>query len=205
MIRQRDEAFVLDTRALGEADLIVALLTEQHGKIRAVARAARRSRRRFGGLLEPLTRVRAAWLEQEGRELHRLDELEARRSFAEMQADPLCQAACAVLTDIVSALSHEGQADPEEFRLVGAVLETSFEKRKCRRLLMSLSLCGNDPRRFLSARSNVELAHGLLTEAPFSNPHRPRHEDNPRRLVYKDGANAFLDDRQLGVHVGLGQ
>ncbi len=58
MIRQRDEAFVLDTRELGEADLIVTLFGQEHGKIRAVAPAARKSRRRFGGLLEPLT----AWI-----------------------------------------------------------------------------------------------------------------------------------------------
>ena len=86
MIRQRDEAFVLRTQELGEADLIVTLLTEHHGQVRAVARSARRSRRRFGGVLEPMTRVRAAWTEREGRDLHGLDEIEARRSFAEMQA-----------------------------------------------------------------------------------------------------------------------
>jgi DNA repair protein RecO (recombination protein O) len=123
LIRQRDEGFVLDTSALGEADLIVALFTEHHGKVRAVARAARRSRRRFGGLLEPLTRVRASWTAREGRELHQLDALEGCRSFAEMQADPLRQAACAVLTDVARAFSHEGQADPQQFRLLAAVLE----------------------------------------------------------------------------------
>jgi DNA repair protein RecO (recombination protein O) len=123
VIRRQDEAFVLDTRELGEADLIVSLLTEQHGKVRAVARAARRSRRRFGGLLEPLTRVRASWVEHEGRDLQRLDELECVRSFAAMQAEPLRQAACAVLAEVSAAFSHEGQAEQQEFRLVAAVLD----------------------------------------------------------------------------------
>jgi DNA repair protein RecO (recombination protein O) len=123
LTRERDEAFVLGTRELGEADLIVTLLTERHGKLRAVARAARRSRRRFGGLLEPLTRVRASWSGREGRDLQRLDGLDGVRSFAAMQAEPLRQAACAVLAEVASCFSHEGQADPEEFRLLGAVLE----------------------------------------------------------------------------------
>jgi len=123
LIRRTDEAFVLDTRVLGEADLIVVLLTEQHGGVRAVARSARSSRRRFGGVLEPMTRVHAVWHELDGRELHRLDEVEARRSFAQMQSDPLRQAACAVMSEVCGAFSQEGQADPEEFRLLGAVLE----------------------------------------------------------------------------------
>jgi len=121
--RQRDEAFVLETRELGEADLIVTLFGQHHGKVRAVAPAARKSRRRFGGLLEPLTRVRASWVEREGRQLHRLSELEGVRSFAEMQSDPLRQATCAVLADVAGAFVQEGQSDPQAFRLLGAVLE----------------------------------------------------------------------------------
>ena len=123
LIRQQDEAFVLDTRELGEADLIVTLFGRQHGKVRAVAPSARKSRRRFGGVLEPLTRVRASWVERAGRQLHRLDDVESVRSFAEMQSDPLCQATCAVLADVTGAFAHEEQSDPQAFRLLAAVLE----------------------------------------------------------------------------------
>jgi len=114
---------VLDTRELGEADLIVTLFGQHHGKIRAVAPSARRSRRRFGGLLEPLTRVRASWVERAGRDLQRLAEMEGVRSFADMQSDPLRQATCAVLADVAGVFSHEGQSDPQAFRLLGAVLD----------------------------------------------------------------------------------
>ncbi len=123
LIHQRDVAFVLDTRELGEADLIVTLFGQHHGKVRAVAASARRSRRRFGGLLEPLTRVRASWVERAGRQLHRLAELEGVRSFADMQSDPLRQATCAVFADVAGAFAHEGQSDPQAFRLLGAVLD----------------------------------------------------------------------------------
>jgi DNA repair protein RecO (recombination protein O) len=123
VICRQDEAFVLDSRGLGESDLIVTLWTENHGRVRAVARAGRGSRRRFGGLLEPMTRVSATWSEREGRELHRLDGLEGRHSFAPMQADPLVQAACAVLADLAAVFTREGQADGPGFRLLGAVLE----------------------------------------------------------------------------------
>jgi DNA repair protein RecO (recombination protein O) len=121
--QRRDDAWVLNTHRLGEADLIVALLTEHGGLIRGVARGARKSRRRFGGALEPLTRVRASWVEREGRELHRIEALDVQRSYAKMQSEPERQAACAVLCEIAGATVHEGQSDPNVFRLVGAVLD----------------------------------------------------------------------------------
>jgi DNA repair protein RecO (recombination protein O) len=120
--QKRDEAHVLRTQELGEADLIVTLLTEWHGMVRGVAPHARKSRKRFGGSLEPLTHVQAAWVEKAGRELHRMEALECRRSFAEMQADPLRQAACAVLSEISEAFAREGEADSKAFRLLGAAL-----------------------------------------------------------------------------------
>jgi DNA repair protein RecO (recombination protein O) len=113
---------VLRTQELGEADLIVSLLTERHGKVRGVAPHARKSRRRFGGALEPLTHVRAAWSQKEGRDLHRIESLECVRSFANMQADPLHQAVCAVISELSEAFAREGEEDGRSFRLLGAAL-----------------------------------------------------------------------------------
>ena len=50
----RDEAVVLRTHKLGEADRIVTMLSKQHGKIRAVAKGVRRTASRFGARLEPM-------------------------------------------------------------------------------------------------------------------------------------------------------
>jgi DNA repair protein RecO (recombination protein O) len=49
----RDEAVVLRTHKLGEADRIVTMLSRRHGKIRAVAKGVRRTSSRFGARLEP--------------------------------------------------------------------------------------------------------------------------------------------------------
>lgn len=127
MRRQRDEAFVLGTHQLGEADLIVTLLAARVGRVRGVARGARRSRKRFAGALEPLTRVHASWLEREGRELHRIEDLEPLQSYAAMQAEPACQAACAVICEIAIATAQEGQDESRVFRMLGAVLEAMRE------------------------------------------------------------------------------
>lgn len=53
----RDEAVVLRTHKLGEADRIITLLSRRHGKVRAVARGVRRTSSKFGARLEPFSHV----------------------------------------------------------------------------------------------------------------------------------------------------
>jgi DNA repair protein RecO (recombination protein O) len=53
----RDEAVVLRTQKLGEADRIVTLLTRRHGRVRAVAKGVRRTGSRFGSRVEPFMHV----------------------------------------------------------------------------------------------------------------------------------------------------
>jgi DNA repair protein RecO (recombination protein O) len=48
------EALLLRTVAYGESDAIVTVLTESDGKLTALARGARKSKRRFAGSLEPV-------------------------------------------------------------------------------------------------------------------------------------------------------
>jgi DNA repair protein RecO (recombination protein O) len=52
-----DDAVVLRTRKLAEADRIITLLTRRHGVVRAVAKGVRRTSSRFGSRLEPFTHV----------------------------------------------------------------------------------------------------------------------------------------------------
>ena len=74
------DALILRTYKLGELDRIVVFLTRDRGKKRGVAKNARRSRRRFGGALEPLTHGRVGYSERERRDLVRLDYVEPLRS-----------------------------------------------------------------------------------------------------------------------------
>jgi len=53
----RDEAVVLRTQKLGEADRIVTLLTREHGKVRAVAKGVRKTKSRLGSRVEPFQLV----------------------------------------------------------------------------------------------------------------------------------------------------
>jgi DNA repair protein RecO (recombination protein O) len=65
----RTRALLLRRVAYRDSDLIVSLFTESAGKISALARGARKSRRRFGGTLEPFYTLCVQLDEMETREL----------------------------------------------------------------------------------------------------------------------------------------
>ena len=77
---KESEAIVLRTYPFRESDLLVTLFTRTEGKVRGVARAAKKSRRRFGGALEPLTYIKVAFEDPERQELARLDSCEVLES-----------------------------------------------------------------------------------------------------------------------------
>jgi DNA repair protein RecO (recombination protein O) len=80
MALRESEAIVLRSYPLREADLLVTFFTRAEGKVRGVARSAKKSKRRFGGALEPLTYVRAFYDVRERQELARLDSCEVLES-----------------------------------------------------------------------------------------------------------------------------
>ncbi|MEC7874347.1 MAG: DNA repair protein RecO, partial [Actinomycetota bacterium] len=54
MAHYRDRGVIVRTHKLGEADRILSVITENNGKVRAVAKGVRKTRSRYGGRLEPL-------------------------------------------------------------------------------------------------------------------------------------------------------
>lgn len=55
----RDEAIVLRTHKLGEADRIITLLTAEHGQVRAIAKGVRKTTSKFGARVEPFSVIDA--------------------------------------------------------------------------------------------------------------------------------------------------
>ena len=77
----RDEAVVLRTQKLGEADRIVTLLTRHHGRVRAVAKGVRRTGSRFGARVEPFSHVDLQLYE--GRSLDTVTQAETLEPYGE--------------------------------------------------------------------------------------------------------------------------
>jgi DNA repair protein RecO (recombination protein O) len=77
----RDEAVVLRTQKLGEADRIVTLLTRRHGRVRAVAKGVRRTGSKFGSRVEPFMHVDLQLYE--GRSLDAITQAETVEPYGE--------------------------------------------------------------------------------------------------------------------------
>ncbi len=115
------EAIVLRTWPFHEADLLVSLFTREFGRVKGVARHAMRSRRRFGGALEPMTHVKATWAERPKQELVRLEGFEIVSSPMTRAVDWTRLAALELVAEVLDELP-EGAVEDAVFRLSVAVL-----------------------------------------------------------------------------------
>lgn len=101
-----DEAIVLRTRKLAEADRIITLLTRQHGVVRAVAKGVRRTSSRFGSRLEPFTHVDLQLAE--GRNLDTITQADTKSPFGEaISADYDRYTAASVMLETAERLVAE--------------------------------------------------------------------------------------------------
>src|SRR5580693_7336100 len=123
MIQRVGEAIVLRTWPFHEADLLVSLFTREQGKVKGVARHAMKSRRRFGGALEPMTHVRASYVERPRQELVRLDGLEILSSPMSRPVDYARTAALQLVAEVIEEAMPEGAPEDAVFRLALAVLD----------------------------------------------------------------------------------
>ncbi len=123
MTQRQGEAIVLRVWPFQEADLLVSLFTREQGRLKGVARHALRSRRRFGGALEPMTHVRASYAERPRQELVRLDGFEILSSPLSRPVDYARTAALQLVAEVVEEALPEGAPEDAVFRLVVAVLE----------------------------------------------------------------------------------
>ena len=117
------EAIALRTWPFQEADLVVSLFTREQGRVKGVARHALKSRRRFGGALEPMTHVRASYVERPRQELVRLEGLEILSSPMARPVDYARTAALQMVAEVLEEALPEGAVDDAVFRLTLAVLD----------------------------------------------------------------------------------
>lgn len=122
MALRDSEAIVLRTYPLREADLLVTLFTRIEGKVHGVARSAKKSKRRFGGALEPLTYVRALYDVRERQELVRLDSCEVLESPLALEVNYARAVALGHIAELLDELLPDHEANDAIFRLTLSVL-----------------------------------------------------------------------------------
>ncbi len=116
----RDEAVVLRTHKLGEADRIVTMLSRQHGKIRAVAKGVRRTASKFGSRLEPFMVVDVQLYE--GRSLDIVTQAESIGSYgAEISGNYSAYTAASVMVETADKVTDDSGSLQQYLLLVGAL------------------------------------------------------------------------------------
>jgi DNA repair protein RecO (recombination protein O) len=123
------EAVVLRTWPVHEADLLVSFFTRDYGKMKGVAKAALRSRKRFGGALEPMTVARAWFVEKPKQELVRLDQLEIIRSPLSLPVDAARLMVLSVYAEVLEQALPDHDPQETVFRLILSVLEQTTVER----------------------------------------------------------------------------
>jgi DNA repair protein RecO (recombination protein O) len=117
----RDAGVVLRTYRLGEADRIVVLMTEQHGKVRAVAKGIRRTGSKFGARLELLTHVDLLLWQGRG-DLDIVNQVEVIDTFRTVREDLARVSPGLALLEVTDQMAQERHPDPRLFAmLVGAL------------------------------------------------------------------------------------
>jgi DNA repair protein RecO (recombination protein O) len=104
-----------------EADKIVTLFTLEHGKLKGVARGAKKSVKRFGGALELFARLKLELYLKEG--LSQIFSADITTVFPRIREDLMKIGLASYVCEITDAMLPEGMSNPRLFRLITAYLE----------------------------------------------------------------------------------
>lgn len=206
MAARVSESYVLRTYPFREGDLIVSFFTRDQGKLRGVARRARKPKSSFGSGLERLSLVNLTYSQKETRDLVNLYSGELLQSQFDLISDFDTSVALDYVAEISDHLLPEREPNERFFRLISAVLvhmhtrvpgaiwtAITYFSLWATHLSGFLPSLAEQPERVLSAESR-EIA-GAMRRSPLA--------DLPARTWNKDTAldlRRFLI-RQMEEHV----
>jgi DNA repair protein RecO (recombination protein O) len=116
----RVEAVVLRHSDWGEADRMLVLYTREAGKLRAIAKGARRLRSRKAGHLEPFTRV--ALLLARGRDLWIVTQAQTVEAYLALREDLLRTGYAAYVMELLDRFTYEEAENPSLYNLLHTTL-----------------------------------------------------------------------------------
>jgi DNA repair protein RecO (recombination protein O) len=123
MPARSSESFILQTYPFRESDLIVSFFTRDQGKLRGVARRARRPKSNFGSALERLSHATVSYYQKENRELVSLNSCELVHSQFALASSYESSVALDYLAEVTEQLLPPNETNERHFRLLAAVLD----------------------------------------------------------------------------------
>ena len=136
----RDEAIILRTYKLGEADRIIVMLTRHHGQVRAVAKGVRRTTSRFGARLEPFSMTDVQL--HAGRTLDVVTQAEIIDPFGRVVSADYAMFTCAsTMVETAERLSADDgdlgtEASPQQYLLLAGALAAMSHRRHAPGLIL---------------------------------------------------------------------
>ncbi|NPV52059.1 MAG: DNA repair protein RecO [Firmicutes bacterium] len=112
----KTEGIVLRNRDLGEADRIVTIYTRERGKVRGVAKGARRPRSRFVG--STLVFTYADFLIFKGRGLDNISQVAIIEPFSRLRSDLALMAYASYMAELVDISTEEEEKNDDIFPLL---------------------------------------------------------------------------------------
>jgi DNA repair protein RecO (recombination protein O) len=163
MALYRSDAFVLRTYKLGEADQIVVFLTEDYGKVRAVARHSRSAKRQTASYYQPMTLLHAIFFGRSSQNLHRINSVDVIQPFRTLREDFTLMRCGLYMTEVLDAATRDREPVAELFALLRQGLEQLTETATPETLLrlfelQLLMLIGYTPELFACVRCARDLA-----------------------------------------------
>ncbi len=165
MPRVKDQAFIISKTDFGESDLIITLFSLSRGRVSAIGKGAKRSRRRFPGSLEIFSRVAFSGFIKHPLALTRIDECLLLEPYLGLQESLRCFYSGCYFLEIVNRCSPERQANPELFKLLDEIFaflagggrQSNFNCRIRLFELQMIALMGFKPRLDLCLDCHGEL------------------------------------------------
>jgi DNA repair protein RecO (recombination protein O) len=122
------ETYVLRTYPFRESDLIVSFFTRDQGKLRGVARRARKPKNTFGSGLERLSLVNLSYSQKETRELVNLNSCDLLQSQFDLLDDFDASVAIDYVAEVSDSLLPPHETNERFFRLLSAILGHMHER-----------------------------------------------------------------------------
>jgi DNA repair protein RecO (recombination protein O) len=147
----RSAAVVIGSFPLGESDRVVTFFSRDFGRLRGVAKAARRLKSRFGGSLELFTLGQLVFFDTGRSELVRIDHFDVTRPFASVREDLGRLGEAAWMVEIVARTTGERDRQPALYGLLVRALRAMEETTRPPRVaacfgVRCLDLLGHRPR-----------------------------------------------------------
>ncbi len=168
---QTTSAIVIRKQALGEHDQLISFYTSHVGKMKAVARSARRPGNRLTGSLDLLNYGELVYFDRPHKDLQYVNSFDLRESFSALKADLVCIAYGFYIAELIDQFSPERDSDPAIFQLIIQTLSVLQQDDSPERWvhafeLRLLSLLGFEPQLDQCVRCGYNLTTGKICVHP---------------------------------------